>query len=184
LADDGSRVALKIKSVTKFPMDGNAVFSITPSKTGTFPLDFRVPGWSANFTAKVGAETYHGVKDQFLRIKRRWKAGDKVEISLEMPLQVISGGISYPNAIAFKRGPQVLAIDQGLNPSVTSLTGVTYTTAKNSITDEKSALPEDWSWKQAYGIDMKVNGEMKKVVLVPFSEAGQKTANMEVWIGN
>ncbi len=181
-ANDGSTVSLKISSATKFPLDGGVVFTIDPSKMASFALNLRVPLWSEKFIAKVGGKTYNGKKGILLKIDRKWSAGDKVEVSFEMPVKVISGGISYPNEVAIKRGPQVFAIDRGLNDGLDSTTHVVYTKTSMILTDEKSTLPADWIWKEAYSLDMKVNGKPRKVILVPFSEAGQKAANINVWI--
>jgi len=180
LAGDHSPISLKIKSTTKFPMIGKVDFVVTPSMAKTFKLDFRIPQWAENFVAKVGNSTYTG-KGSLLSIERKWSPGDKVSITFDMPVQVIPGGISYPNAVAIKRGPQVLAIDQGLNKEIASLNNVVFT--KNSFaTDASAALPPDWDWKEAFYLDMKVNNIPEKVMMVPFSEAGQKAANIEVWI--
>jgi len=180
VASDHSPINLKIKSNTKFPMLGKVDFVVTPSAAKTFKIDFRVPQWAESFVAKVGNSTYPG-KGSVLSIERKWNAGDKVSITFEMPLKVIPGGISYPNAIAIKRGPQVLAIDQGLNKQIASLNNVVFTT-NSPATDASAGLPADWDWKEAFYLDMKVNNIPEKVVMVPFSEAGQKTANIEVWI--
>ena len=182
IAKDGSPLSLKISSATKFPLNGQVVFTVDPSKTASFALNFRVPLWSENFTAKVGDKTYQGKKGILLKIDRKWHAGDKVEVSFEMPVQVIPGGLSYPNEIAIKRGPQLFAIDDGLNTGLDSLSHIVYSNTNSALTDEKAKLPADWIWKQAYSVDMQVNGRSQRVILVPFSEAGQKAANINVWI--
>jgi hypothetical protein len=98
-----------------------------------------------------------------------------------MPLQIVPGGLSYPNAVAFKRGPQIMAVDRLLNPQIGSLKEVDAIN-NEMLTDAKSSLPGDWDWKQAYDVQMKVNDKPQKVVLVPFSEAGQKASEIEVWV--
>jgi len=181
-AKDNTNINLAVKSTTKFPLDGKVDFSVTPSKPAAFSINFRVPEWSENFTAKVGNEVFRGKKDQLLAINRKWSPGDHVAITFDMPLQVIPGGISYPNSVAFKRGPQIMAIDQGLNPGLTALSNVVYTKSNEPLTDAKATLPADWDWKEAYSIEMKVNNSLRKIVMVPFSEAGQKSAEIAVWI--
>jgi len=52
VAKDGSLLSLKINSTTKFPLNGKVVFSVAPSKNASFAVNFRVPIWSENFTAK------------------------------------------------------------------------------------------------------------------------------------
>jgi DUF1680 family protein len=182
VAGDKSKINLKIKSVTKFPLEGKVDFTIDPSANKTFEIDFRVPEWSENFVATIGGKSYPGKKGELLHIERKWNSGDHVTIAFDLPVQIIPGGTSYPNSVAIKRGPQVFAVDQGLNANVPSFNNLIFSGNLATLTDASKLLPADWEWKQAYSVDMKVNDESKKVVVVPFSEAGQKTANIEVWI--
>jgi hypothetical protein len=99
-----------------------------------------------------------------------------------MPVQIIPGGISYPNKIAFKRGPQVLAVDQALNNETAPLSNIQFVGDSATLVDAKEKLPLDWSWKQAYAAELQINHKPKKVILVPFSEAGENGAEVEVWI--
>ncbi|HEY4322860.1 MAG TPA: beta-L-arabinofuranosidase domain-containing protein [Mucilaginibacter sp.] len=182
VANDQSKITLKIKSVTKFPLEGKVDFTISPSVSKTFKINFRVPEWSENFTATVDGKNYPGKKGELLSIERKWNPGSHIAITFDMPVQVIPGGASYPNEVAIKRGPQIFAVDQGINPELTSLNTVIFEKGNTSLTDAKLLLPGDWSWKEAYFLTMKVNDQSKKVIVVPFSEAGQKTSNIEVWI--
>ena len=180
-AKDGSNILLKVNSTTTFPQEGKITYSVAPSKTAAFALNFRVPGWSEHYTAIVGGQTYTGKKGNLLRIERKWTPGDQVVITFNMPVQVIPGGLSYPNAVAIKRGPQVFAIDKGLNHGVDSLAQIKYTKLE-LLTDEQKSLPESWTWKEAYSLPMTVNGKLQQVILVPFAEAGQSASDIEVWI--
>ena len=182
VAKDNAKIKLSIKAVTKFPLDGRVDFVVNPSEEASFTLNFRVPEWSENFAAKVGDQKYYGKKGHLLSISRKWNAGEHISISFDMPLQVIHGGISYPNSVAFKRGPQVLAIDQGINPGLAALNKVVYGGSTVSLATAKTMLPPDWDWKEAYSMQMKVNNKPQKIIMVPFSEAGQKSANIAVWI--
>jgi len=181
IANDKSMISLKLKAVTKFPLDGRIDYTVNPSKPTAFAINFRVPEWSENFTATVGDKQWHGKKSELLNINRKWNPGDHIAITFNMPLQVLPGGLSYPNSIAFKRGPQIMAVDKLLNPAIGSLKEVN---ALNDeiLTDAKATLPQDWDWKQAYDIQVNVNDKPQKVVLVPFSEAGQKASEIEVWV--
>ena len=179
---DAGEIALKVSSKTKFPAEEGLVdFDIEPSRAATFPINFRVPEWSANFSASIGDAIYVGKKGQLLTIRRKWQPGDHVRITFEMPVEVLPGGISYPNAVAIKRGPQVLAMDKGLNSGIDSL-GVVQVADSRELTDAGAALPADWDWREAFFLDAKVNNVPQKVVMVPFAEAGQKTAGIAVWI--
>ena len=174
-------INLSVRSTTKFPSDGLVDFEIKPARPATFPINFRVPEWSANFKATIGGKTYEGKKGDMLTIQRKWQPGDQVRITFEMPVEVLPGGISYPNAIAIKRGPQIFAIDKGLNPGIDSLGTITYN-GNRALTDAGAALPANWDGQEAFYLDAKVNNVPQKLMLVPFAEAGQKTAPIAVWI--
>lgn len=161
--------SLVVRSRTRFPAEGAVQFEIEPARKADFTINFRVPEWSDKFEAVVSGERYEGRKGEMLAIKRVWAAGDVVTVTFDMPVEVLSGGITFPNSVAIKRGPQVLAVDRGLD------TGVVTYTGHVRLTDAGAALPADWGWKEAYYLD-------QKIVLVPFAEAGQKSDEVEVWI--
>jgi uncharacterized protein len=182
-ADDGSPISLHIKCVTRYPEEGKVEYAVTPSSSATFTLRFRVSGWSSNFVVTAGGKTYTNVSGAFAEVKKRWKAGDKVIVTFDMPLQIIPGGISYPDKIAFKRGPQVLAVDQSLN-SADSIGQIAYDDRNHVVAVAKNAVPAAWEWKQAYSLTLQYNNKPKSIVLVPFAEAGQSGSNVAVWINS
>lgn len=183
-AENHSRVALTIESSTKFPLEGSVKYTIAPSSANKFGLNFRVPEWAKNYTATVGKNIYKGISGSLLNINRIWSKNDIVDVHFEMPVEVISGGKSYPGRIALKRGPQVLAVDKLLNTELESLKGVNYKSINLELTDGRKLLPSDWSWKQAYQVPMEVDHTPKSILMVPFSEAGQKGAEIVTWIGS
>ena len=178
---DGKEVPLVVTSKTRFPADGSAEFDIAPQTTAEFTIGFRVPDWSENFHARVAGQLYSGKKGEMVPIRRRWKIGDRVEVSMDVPAKVLLGGTSYPHAVAIRRGPQVLAIDKGLNTGIDAIAEVRYVDGSR-LSDASPALPSDWSWKEAFYLDARVGDVPRKLVLVPFAEAGQNSADVAVWI--
>ena len=183
IADNHSTVALTIESSTKFPLEGSVKYKITPSATNKFGLNFRVPGWAKNYTATVGKNMYKGIAGSLLNINRIWSKNDILNVHFEIPVEVLSGGKSYPGKIALKRGPQVLAVDKTLNIGIDSLKLLNYKAVNLKITDYAGLFPSDWSWKQGYEVPMEVDHKPKSILMVPFSEAGQMGGEIETWIG-
>lgn len=196
---DGQTVSLVVRSKTRFPADGMVDFDIEPVRAAEFTVNFRVPDWAKNFHARIAGKRYNAGKGAMLSIRRYWTKGDRVEVDMDIPVEILPGGKSYPHAIAIKRGPQVLALDKGLNPGLDSLGAVRYAagallmdehgalppadaTAAVRLTDASAALPPDWGWKEAFYLDAKIGDNHRKLVLVPFAEAGQKTGDVAVWI--
>lgn len=175
-------VTLKLEG--NFPESGNFVLSVTGSKAAIFPITLRVPEWCINYKAQVGGKIYKGTSNQFVTIKKNWNPGEKILISFEMPVTIIAGGKSYPNQIAFQRGPQILAADKSLNADnvndLFSNSGINTVIAKTYLKNENQVLPGNWIGKQAYSIDILDKNE--KIILVPFAEASQTGGDMRVWL--
>ncbi|MDX2194904.1 MAG: glycoside hydrolase family 127 protein [Cytophagales bacterium] len=182
VAADGEKISLFLKSDSKFPHDGILNYTISISNPKKFTLNFRVPAWSSNFKVMTNGETISGKSGTLLPISRTWKQNDKVVISFDIATQVIPGGKSYPNHVAIKRGPQVLAFDASLNAYNGTVNEVSSTNFDITLTDASSTLPNDWSWKQAYTAELNINGKSQKVTLVPFAEAGQNASEVGVWL--
>ena len=143
-----------------------------------------MPAWCANFVAKVGNKEYKGNPNEFVTITKTWKSGEKISVKFDMPIQEISGSKSYPNQIAFQRGPQVLALDKSLNSekAFDLLVNLKEKVAvKNPNTaNESKILPKNWIGNQAYSVDILNKNE--KIYLVPFAEASQTEGEMRVWL--
>jgi DUF1680 family protein len=167
-----------------FPETGNMVLSVISPTPASFAIALRVPEWCTNYTATVGGKTYKGAPNQLLTIARNWKPADKVMIHFDMPVKNIAGGKTYPNQIAFQRGPQVLAMDKSLNAKyvndLVSTTKEGIEMGNLTLVNEPSILPINWIGKQAYSFDML--GGNQKIVLVPFADASQTEGDMIVWL--
>jgi DUF1680 family protein len=153
----------KIVSETQYPVDGAVKLTMRDVKRARFALSLRVPQWTKRFTATVGKQKLTGKPGEYLKIEREWKNGDTVEIAIDMTVQVLPGGKSYPDAVAIQRGPQVLAAE-------TSLNAETISVSKDAVELKKVAKPAEWAGSQVYAVD--------GVTLVPFADA----ISMKVWL--
>lgn len=167
-----------------FPESGNFTLTVSAPSAAVIPLALRVPAWCTNFTATAGGTLYKAGPDQLVNISRSWKAGEKLYISFDMPVQYLPGGKSYPGQFALQRGPQVLALDKSLNTTevneklANTKEGVALDPS-NLLMHTKS-LPAGWIGKQSYTVAM-ADGK-GKIVLVPFAEASQSEGEMRVWL--
>ena len=183
------RIELNVQVSGNFPENGNAVIVVNTSKAAIFPLALRVPEWCSSFTATIGGKVYKDIKDQRLLIERSWKSGDQIIVSFNMPVMVLDGGRSYPGQIAFKRGPQVLALDSMLNGNV--LKSYLPDAVRKVVVDQPAgtnkagALPKNWIGQQAFtiGVAEKANTAKKQDwLLVPFADASQTGGAIKVWL--
>lgn len=167
-----------------FPESGNVNIIVETNQSANFPLALRVPAWCTNFVAKVGNKEYKGNSNEFVTIKRLWKSGEKISVKFDMPVQQIPGGKSYPNQVAFQRGPQVLAVDKSLNSEqvfdLIANSKENISVENPGVTNELDILPKNWIGKEAYSVD--ILNKSEKVYLVPFAEASQTGGDMRVWL--
>jgi uncharacterized protein len=163
--------AATIEIKTNYPAEGSAVLTISPEKAARFPLYLRVPEWTARFSANASGRAYQGTPGQFLTIDREWKPGDEIQIDMDMTARILPGGPSYPYSVAIARGPQVLALEQAVNPGVLDLQAASPRTAQVNLTDARAALPRNWRGSQAYRIDGVAAGKPRELTLVPFADA-------------
>jgi len=185
IAADGARMFLHIKCTTDFPSEGKVIYIINPSSSKEFAINFRIPGWAARYTLTVNGEKQKITEKQSIKVKRVWKANDKVIVRFDMPLQILNGGASYPGFIAFKRGPQVLAMDSLFNERNNGMLPVAFTKdTKFAISDASNVLPERWIGNQAYNITPHNGKKQTLFILVPFADAGQQSTRQQVWIAS
>lgn len=167
-----------------FPESGKVTITVNTNEAAIFPVALRVPEWCTGYTAHVGGKVYTAKPDEFITISKNWKPGEKINVTFDMPVQQLAGGKSYPGQVAFKRGPQVLAVDRSLNtaPAFEFITR----SKENIIMGEPTAagqsniLPANWIGKQVYFTDILNKNE--KLYLVPFADASQTGADMKVWL--
>ncbi|MBI1685859.1 beta-L-arabinofuranosidase domain-containing protein [Caulobacter hibisci] len=98
---------------TRYPADGKVSLAITRAPQGEREIAVRLPAWSARPLVSVNGKPA-GVRgaDGYARLKRRWKAGDRIDLSLPMELRA-EPTPDDPNLVAFVSGPLVLAASVG-----------------------------------------------------------------------
>ncbi|MBR5283317.1 MAG: glycoside hydrolase family 127 protein [Alistipes sp.] len=123
-----------LKQQTEYPFEGNVAIEVEPAEEGQeFTMWLRIPTWCGdqfipgelytyadNNRSKVVA-TVNGEKvraevvDGYMPVKRAWKAGDKVELTMPMPLRysVADERVEADvNRVCLTRGPLVYCAEQ------------------------------------------------------------------------
>jgi DUF1680 family protein len=178
---DGREVPIECTIDSKFPEEGVVTITMTPGVKAEFRLTLHVPVWCRNFRVNAGGRILSGVPGKDLDIEQTWDAKSTVLVSFDLNAQVLNGGKSYPGYIAVKIGPQVLAIDQALNPEFTDLDKITLDSPVLKPLSE-TLLPKGWIGSQIYGTKAFYNGKPVELKLVPFADAGQTDGDIRVWI--
>jgi hypothetical protein len=99
---------------TGYPLSEIIAFTVTEvARPQSFSLAFRIPGWCAAARVAVNGKPVTVMpQDGYAVLRRRWKGGDRIELTLPMAVRAESLR-DDPNVVAFLRGPLVLAADLG-----------------------------------------------------------------------
>lgn len=101
-----------LRQQTAFPYAETSVVEVAKGK-GTFILKVRKPSWCENFTVKgVGFDAASYEENGFVCMKRKWKKGDQVKISMPMHAY-IKPMINVPQYVAIMYGPILLGMKTG-----------------------------------------------------------------------
>lgn len=98
---------------TQYPFSEKVTLLI--KRTSGLPLDIalRLPGWCENPAVFLNGKPAAFERARgYALLKRRWKAGDRIELALPMPLRT-EATPDNPRLLAFLHGPLVLAADLG-----------------------------------------------------------------------
>ena len=114
LSVDGQPVSLKTE--TNYPWDGKIAVTVLPEKPVSLALNLRVPAWCSAWTLKLNGEAQEpAVKDGYIVLSRVWNPGDRLELSLEMPVSFLSANPRiYEDAgkVAVSRGPLIYCLEE------------------------------------------------------------------------
>jgi DUF1680 family protein len=129
-----------LEQVTDYPETGKVEFIITPEKSESFSISFRIPAWSQkNWLSVNGDEVTNVAPGTYQRVTRIWKRGDKISLVFEMKGNVVNlNGFQ-----AVMRGPIVLARDTRFNDG--DVDEASVISNRNNITDIKASdrKPDD-----------------------------------------
>jgi len=120
---------VELSQMTNYPWNGNITVSVDRNSAGRFALKIRIPGWVRNkpvpsdlytytdgqrptYTVSVNGVAAEGslTSDGYFTIDRKWKKGDKVEISFDMPVRTVRASARVEadrGRVAVERGPIV-----------------------------------------------------------------------------
>lgn len=104
-------VAVAIHEETDYPFREDISLTISPATPLSFPLYVRIPQWTSDPVVVAGGEPIKGLQPgTYHRIEREWRRGDRVEITLPMPVRTIPG---YNGSVSVERGPLIFSLRIG-----------------------------------------------------------------------
>jgi uncharacterized protein len=109
---------LSLNQQTRYPESEKVNFTIKTARPLDFALRLRYPGWARNAAVTVNgrSQTVDAKPGSFIEIKRTWKTGDRVELTLPMSLR-LEAMPDNRQRVAIFYGPTLLAGDLGAEQS-------------------------------------------------------------------
>jgi DUF1680 family protein len=111
---------VKVSEVSTYPWDGAIDITVEPAGPATFDLVLRIPGWCENaFVAVNGTPTPVAPVKGYVTLRREWRKGDRVQLTLSMPA---TRAFAHPSVnadigrVALTRGPLVYCVEEIDNP--------------------------------------------------------------------
>lgn len=109
---------IQIDQKTDYPWEETIQFTIRPERSAQFTLALRIPEWCRQADVTVNGQAIElaaSKQDGYVRIERNWQSGDRVELTLPMPVERLE---AHPDIrqdagrIALQRGPIVYCLEE------------------------------------------------------------------------
>ena len=192
---------LRLTQTTSYPWDGAITLNMEQAPARPFSLFVRIPGWCQGATV-----TINGIAPQtnlpagtYAELNRSWKAGDKVAISLPMPVVLIEANPLVEenrNQVAVKRGPIVYCLESTDNQTTKLNTIALSTKARfkpTLITIDKADMmalegnaqlinQDNWSNKLYRAVADKAPVSIPVRLIPYYAWANRGHSEMDVWI--
>ena len=107
--------ALKLIQETDYPWDGNVKITLELAKRAAFVLRLRIPAWATGASVKINGSPADDIKaGTYAALKRTWKTGDTVILTLPMHVRLIQANPMVEELrgqVAIMRGPLVYCLE-------------------------------------------------------------------------
>ena len=138
---------LKLTQKTNYPWDGNVEMSVSPSESSDFVVYLRIPGWLDSAQVSVNGTSLAGVKPgEYLPIRRRWSAGDRVRLQMAMAPQVLEANPRVADdtgRVAVQRGPLIYCLEQLDQSNGVTLSDVALALGKRPDSEFQTEMRSD-----------------------------------------
>lgn len=106
--------AATLEMTTRYPFEGDIDVKVKRlAGQRYYTLALRIPGWASGHTLLVNGKPHAAATDKgYLLVRRRWRAGDTVRLTLPLELR-LEAAAGNARVVALLRGPMVLAADLG-----------------------------------------------------------------------
>ena len=175
---DWSQQNVLIRQETDFPESDSTTLTIQTKKAKQFDIRIRIPSWTKDAIIKINGKAIEDAPKagNYLAIDRKWKNGDKIEITIPMSLHMVTlpGDESL---VSMMYGPLVLAGQlgsEGLTSQNVHTTQNWFRFPENQIAKMSPLIVDsgdinDWI-KPIAGkpLTFKTIGQSEDITLVPY----------------
>ena len=192
---------------TSYPFEGKVALTVTKGG-GNFAMKIRIPGWARGqavpsdlyrfadnlqpgYTVKVNGKTVEsGIDKGYFTISRKWRKGDMIELSLDMPPRLVAANNKVEadrGMLAVERGPMVYCAEWPDNPGTDLFSILMPRKPQLSVSDEKAPGGADiitaGVQKLSYDADGRLQTQDATVKLIPYyAWANRGEGQMTVWL--
>ena len=96
---------------TSYPSTGDTTLTVNTDRATRLKLWLRIPAWAGPGTRVLingKADSADLRAGSWLQLQREWRNGDRVELSIDMPLRLVPLDPQHSNLVALASGPLVL----------------------------------------------------------------------------
>jgi Uncharacterized protein conserved in bacteria len=194
-----STPTVSLTQQSNYPWDGKIQFKVTKTIAKPYSLFLRIPGWCKKATLTVNGQAVATKTGTYAEIDRAWKAGDVVELNLDMPVQLIETNPLVEetrNQVAVKRGPIVYCAESTDFPAGTNVFDIvmplqpdlkpvmqTIDGSKVMALQGKAFLQQKTDWTKTLYREARTENTPIQVTLIPYFAWGNRgQSDMTVWL--
>ncbi|WP_454801511.1 glycoside hydrolase family 127 protein [Mucilaginibacter phyllosphaerae] len=200
--------ALQITQQNNYPWDGGLQFTVNPAGSMDMNLKLRIPGWAQNQAVPSDLYSYQTAQNKKVEIKvngkavdykmqngyavisKKWKKGDKVEMTLPMDIQRVMANEKLAednNKVALQRGPIMYCAEWkdngGQAANIIIPQNTTFTAAyKPELLNGVTVLTGDVKAVQVDSTGLGISTQNQTLTAIPYySWANRGKGEMMVW---
>jgi uncharacterized protein len=195
---------VRLTQQTEYPWDGVVTVIVEPNRARSFVVRLRVPAWARSSEVSINGESVaHTLSNGWVSVKRRWKAGDRLTLSLPMPIERITMPPrfkEYENRVALQRGPIVYCLEEQ-DLELAESTEPISTATGAIVTLARLYVPESAKFEAEYRSDLLggitvLKGEVRQLLwpedderalratFVPYGVwNNRRPGTMRIWLG-
>jgi DUF1680 family protein len=191
---------IKLEQESNYPWDGKVIITIKETVDRVVPILLRIPGWCKRYQFKINNITPLSFQEKngYYLCGRKWKAGDKIELTLDMPATLIESNPlveETKNRVTVKRGPVVYCLESAdlpnqnifdvIIPSSIRLQPVPMKISDGNIIalTGQAKLLQNSDWKNSLYKELNTNTKPINIKLIPYyAWANRGKTDMTVWL--